>query len=210
MYNLDNYEPVEDRLAKFWADHKDDGRIVTRLLEVARNAEGKPVQYIVESEIWVGERCLATGLAEEVVGASPVNRTSALENAETSSLGRSLANAGYAKKGARPSREEMAKVTRHKGIDEADPFYNPRGTAAGPPPADRKASAKQLTYIVDLCKKAGFTDKAAMLGYVNTCLVAAQLEGVANATDLTFAQASAVIEQMKNSVTVEQFVQENG
>jgi hypothetical protein len=33
-----------------------------------------------------------------------------LENCETSAIGRALANAGYAPKGKRPSREEMSKV----------------------------------------------------------------------------------------------------
>jgi hypothetical protein len=35
-----------------------------------------------------------------------------LENCETSAIGRALANAGYAPKGKRPSREEMTKVVR--------------------------------------------------------------------------------------------------
>ena len=52
----------------------------------------------------------ATGLAEETVQGRGVNATSALENCETSAIGRALANAGYATKGKRASREEMAKV----------------------------------------------------------------------------------------------------
>jgi len=35
-----------------------------------------------------------------------------LENCETSAIGRALANAGFAAKGKRPSREEMAKVEK--------------------------------------------------------------------------------------------------
>jgi hypothetical protein len=52
----------------------------------------------------------ATGYAEETVTSRGVNQTSALENCETSAIGRALANAGYAPKGKRPSREEMSKV----------------------------------------------------------------------------------------------------
>jgi hypothetical protein len=37
-----------------------------------------------------------------------------LENGETSAIGRALANAGYAAKGKRPSREEMSKVVAKK------------------------------------------------------------------------------------------------
>jgi hypothetical protein len=57
---------------------------------------------------------VASGYAEEIVGASPVNRTSALENGETSAIGRALANCGFASEGKRPSRSEMEKVERYK------------------------------------------------------------------------------------------------
>ncbi|MBV5280514.1 MAG: hypothetical protein J0651_04550 [Actinobacteria bacterium] len=40
----------------------------------------------------------------------------ALENCETSAIGRALANAGYAPKGKRPSREEMSKVVAAKPV----------------------------------------------------------------------------------------------
>jgi len=55
-----------------------------------------------------------TGLAEETVQGRGVNATSALENCETSAIGRALANAGYATKGKRASREEMTKVATIK------------------------------------------------------------------------------------------------
>jgi deoxycytidylate deaminase len=41
-------------------------------------------------------RVIGTGYAEEVRASSNINRTSALENAETSAIGRALAAAGYA------------------------------------------------------------------------------------------------------------------
>jgi hypothetical protein len=50
---------------------------------------------------------VATGLASESISDRGVNSTSALENCETSAIGRALANAGYAAKGKRASREEM-------------------------------------------------------------------------------------------------------
>jgi hypothetical protein len=40
-------------------------------------------------------RCIATGHAEEFRAASQINSTSALENAETSAIGRALAAAGW-------------------------------------------------------------------------------------------------------------------
>jgi hypothetical protein len=61
----------------------------------------------------------ATGYAEETVSSRGVNQTSALENCETSAIGRALANAGYAPKGKRPSREEMSKVVAQKPVKPA-------------------------------------------------------------------------------------------
>lgn len=106
MFNLDDYETVEERLIKFWKDHP-DGLIHTELLNMAPN------QYIVKASIYRTEadsRAWTTGLAEETVQGRGVNATSALENCETSAIGRALANAGYATKGKRASREEMGKV----------------------------------------------------------------------------------------------------
>jgi hypothetical protein len=108
MFNLEDYQPVEDRLILFWKDHP-DGQIHTKLLD---SASGR---FIVEAAIYRTEADLrpwTTGLAEETIQGRGVNATSALENCETSAIGRALANAGYATKGKRASREEMAKVSK--------------------------------------------------------------------------------------------------
>ena len=108
-FDLESYETVESRLAKFWADHP-NGRTFT---EIVFHDERR---FIVRAEIYFDKEDInptATGYAEEIVGASPVNRTSALENCETSSLGRALSNCNYASQGKRPSREEMEKVERY-------------------------------------------------------------------------------------------------
>ena len=108
MFNLDDYETVEERLIKFWKDHP-DGQIHTKLLE---HSSGR---FIVEAAIFRTEadaKPWTTGLAEETIQGRGVNATSALENCETSAIGRALANAGYATKGKRASREEMTKVAK--------------------------------------------------------------------------------------------------
>jgi hypothetical protein len=108
MFNLADYEPVEVRLEKFIKDYP-DFRISTELevIEASR--------YIVKAYLFktaTDSVAWATGLAEETVTSRGVNQTSALENCETSAIGRALANAGYAPKGKRPSREEMTKVVK--------------------------------------------------------------------------------------------------
>jgi len=106
MFNLEDYETVEERLIKFWKDHP-DGQIHTKVIEASAS------RFIVEASIYRTEADLrpwTNGLAEETVQGRGVNATSALENCETSAIGRALANAGYATKGKRASREEMGKV----------------------------------------------------------------------------------------------------
>lgn len=120
FFNLEDYEPVEKRLGykenakSFWEDFP-EGRIITALLD------SSGTRFIVRAAIYKGTEDIiwTTGLAEETVQGRGVNATSALENCETSAIGRALANAGYATKGKRASREEMSKVAAGKVAEEA-------------------------------------------------------------------------------------------
>ncbi len=112
MFNLADYEPVEVRLEKFIKDYP-AFRISTELEVVEAS------RYIVKAYLYKDASdgvAWATGYAEETVTSRGVNQTSALENCETSAIGRALANAGYAPKGKRPSREEMSKVVAVKPV----------------------------------------------------------------------------------------------
>jgi hypothetical protein len=112
MFNLADYEPVEVRLEKFIKDYP-AFRISTELEVV------EATRYIVKAYLFKNAEdsvAWATGYAEETVTSRGVNQTSALENCETSAIGRALANAGYAPKGKRPSREEMSKVVAAKPV----------------------------------------------------------------------------------------------
>lgn len=100
---LADYEPVEVRLEKFWKDHP-DGSVTTELVDAADGV------FIVKATVSEADSIIATGYAREKENDGNVNRTSPLENCETSAIGRALANAGYAAKGKRPSREEMRKT----------------------------------------------------------------------------------------------------
>jgi hypothetical protein len=115
MFNLADYEPVEVRLEKFIKDYP-SFRIATELEVVEAS------RYIVKAYLYKDASdgvAWATGYAEETVSSRGVNQTSALENCETSAIGRALANAGYAPKGKRPSREEMSKVVAQKPVKPA-------------------------------------------------------------------------------------------
>ena len=82
------YATVAYRLALFRAEYP-KGCIVTKLVS---DTDGVIVFMATVDD---GDDMLATGYAEEVRGSSNINKTSALENAETSAVGRALAFAGY-------------------------------------------------------------------------------------------------------------------
>ena len=130
-WNLNDYETVESRLEK-WHSKFPDSRIRTKLLESNDN------RFVVFCELFKNatdtEPC-ATGLAFEVITDRGVNSTSALENCETSAIGRALANAGFAAKGKRASREEMAKVVAQSPIS--------------PPKVEQKQESWSVTPTAD-------------------------------------------------------------
>lgn len=107
--NLDNYEPVDERIARFRNDHP-NFRVLTDEWH-----EGEPgaTRWIVKASVWRDADNTgmpdATGFAFEIDGKGMTQRTAALETCETSAIGRALANLGYA--GNRSiTREEATKA----------------------------------------------------------------------------------------------------
>jgi hypothetical protein len=113
-FNLSDYETVEERIRRFYKDNP-DGRIITENQTTLQDRQVST--WVVYAAVYLtNDRealARATGLAYEIDGVGMANKTSALENAETSAIGRALANAGYSGN-KRASREEMAKVARDK------------------------------------------------------------------------------------------------
>ena len=114
---MDDYEPVEVRLARFWEQYP-DGRVDTWM---NRFENGQVVfcasLYRTSAD---EELAFAKGWAHEVVTERGVNSTSFVENCETSAIGRALANANFAPKGRRASLEEMEKVSRGRPKKSCD------------------------------------------------------------------------------------------
>jgi hypothetical protein len=134
VFNLQDYETVETRLEK-WHGQYPDSRVETELIEASNT------RFIVFCKLFKTEadpKPCATGLAFETITEKGVNSTSALENCETSAIGRALANAGFAAKGKRASREEMAKVNNA----EPNQYEKKLAERRYSPPATRSAAVE--------------------------------------------------------------------
>lgn len=111
-FNLNDYETVDHRIKRFYKDYP-PGRIITELLDVSGDIGAS--RWIVKALVYKnhdpGREPDATGMAFEVDGSGMANKTAALENGETSAIGRALANLGYSGD-KRASREEMKKASR--------------------------------------------------------------------------------------------------
>lgn len=136
-FNLDDYETVESRIKRFYADYP-DGRITTEWVNNTTWAdvvpEG-PKNWVVKACVYLtaGDQAnslpKATGFAQETDGTGGANNVDALANAETSSIGRALANMAMSGN-KRASREEMQKVnhvTERNWVAEADSITNIAG-----------------------------------------------------------------------------------
>jgi hypothetical protein len=128
-FDLSKYSTVAERLAKFHQDYP-DGRIITEWANEFAE-QGEKARWVIKTTIYLsaGDQAnnlpKATGYAFEIDGTGGANQTSALENAESSSIGRCLMVMGYSmnkEPNSLASREEMQKVVRAQKdfIAEAD------------------------------------------------------------------------------------------
>jgi hypothetical protein len=118
MNKLSNYEEVKDRLPRFWKA-VDKGRITTEIL----NHSDDFSRVVIKASLWDGDSLLATGIAMDWKDKDRnANRTNWVEVAETSAIGRAIANSRFQDpKAARPSREEMeVAIERQDAIKPKD------------------------------------------------------------------------------------------
>ena len=182
-FDLDSYEPVAARIARFWADHP-NGAIHSELVfDDGERCVVKATVYIDRTQLMPA----AVDYAEEIRTERGVNSTSRIENCSTSAQGRALAACGYAPTdwSKKPSREEMAKVQRMGGTDANRATAGSRATA-------RFATDGQRKFVNDLGKRRGLDD----LGILEAIHELLNDTAVVVET-LTFDQAKRIIEAWK-------------
>ncbi|HVG30577.1 MAG TPA: hypothetical protein VM864_12795 [Pyrinomonadaceae bacterium] len=158
---FEDYVPVAERLEKFYQTFP-EGRVTTSIVE--HSSESGFV--LMRAEVYRSAddaAPAATGHAFEVRGESYVNKTSYVENAETSAVGRALALLGFEVKRGIASREELQKTARMQpagapasapasaaGNAEAKPTVAPRAKEGGESAVDTDAeilkTAESLGY----------------------------------------------------------------
>ena len=199
-FNLDNYETVEDRLVKFWHDHP-DGRIATMMEDIT--ADKSMVVFRCDVYFHADDhKAKASGYAEETRNSSPVNKTSFVENCETSAIGRALANCGYAAKGSRPSREEMEKVQRApvSTAQVVKMFEGSTEVESKPTPVIKNpgasASPKQVGLINSLIRGKGMTPAE---GHEYVGMIVGRT--ITSLGDIAMGEASKIITSLKEIAT---------
>jgi hypothetical protein len=156
-FDLNSYETVEQRHARAIEAHPDLRSVMVNHTTPADRAQG---MWVVEARVYltaedqVADLPKATEWAFEIDGQGMANKTSALENAATSSLGRALRWALGGSKG--PSREEMAKAQR--------------GQTPKAPPVEWRAEIETATTVETLT---AVHTKAVAGGYASPELMSA-------------------------------------
>lgn len=178
-YDQNAYETVAERLQRAHGDHK-DLRIINRIVDIVRDEQNRPLQYIVESSVFYGDVLVAVDVAEEMVGSSFINKSNALENASTSATGRSLSLAGYmgtdpeTKKPVRPTQQDMEKSKRVEGTTKTAP-------QAKAPAAKREYSADEIasaTAVFALIEATSDLDELKSAWQLNADLLDVAIDGV--------------------------------
>jgi len=111
------YVLVSDRVL-FLADNEKGNYSIETSYDFIENAK----MFICKAKLTIGER-VYTGHAQEIIGDGYINKTSALENCETSAVGRACAMAGIGVLDSIASADEIRKA-ENRGEQQATPQSN--------------------------------------------------------------------------------------
>jgi len=142
-FNVEDYVTVNTRVQSFYEKYP-DGSIQTELVSFADGVVVMKARAFRNGQ----DNIPATGHAYEKEGSSFINKTSALENCETSAVGRALAMMGFHVSKSIASREEVENA-RHQ---QEQPDKSPR-KATTPRKPDKSANIDD--YVIPKGKQKG-------------------------------------------------------
>ena len=151
MGRLDNYEEVKDRLPRFW-DCVKQGRLVTEVLDHSENWD----QVVMKASLFDWGTLIATGIAMDWKDKdNQANKTNWVEVAETSAIGKAIANSRYQDPNAkRPSREEM-----EVALDRQDAPESPSDPSDPSKSQESSPNGKPVHPLIQLIEEHKLTDK---------------------------------------------------
>lgn len=137
-FNLEDYVQVNERIELFYKDHP-EGSIQTEITHL----EGDMVIIKAYAYRNPEDPRPCTGHAMEKAGSTFINKTSHIENCETSAVGRALAMMGYEIKKSVASREEVANARLNQGKqgkNESGDYWMGEHKVSDPLPEELKCS----------------------------------------------------------------------
>jgi hypothetical protein len=174
-FNLDEYIGVNERIEKFYEKYP-EGSLQT---EIVSNANG---EVIIKAYAYRNseDKHPTTGHAMEKEGSSFINKTSHIENCETSAVGRALAMMGFEIKKSVASREEVANAKLNQDKDPytppkapQTPLHEANGELISKPQANRifALSGGNADICKEVLKTFGYTksDEVKKTHYEATC-----------------------------------------
>ena len=143
-----DYIPVNERIKHFRANYPQH-RLISSIVELS---EGR---CVFKAEIWDGDMLVATGHAYELDGSSYINKTSYLENCETSAWGRALGCFGIGLDTSVASAEEVQNAQLNQGKPSPTPKAAQKFTK------ERSATKAQMEIIRAMFKANGIVKEDA-------------------------------------------------
>lgn len=144
-----DYAQVNDRIKAF-RELCPNGTITTDIIELANGVVTmKATVYDEEGKI------LGTGLAQEKESSSYINKTSYIENCETSAVGRALGFAGIGVDGSMCTAEELVNAITNQNKEPEKKQKTQKAPAQSGDPLLAKIDAEQKEQILAEMKRTG-------------------------------------------------------
>ena len=188
------YVTVNERIAAFREQYKNEMSLESEIVQM--DDKSITMKAVIKDK---DGRVIATGYANEEKAASNINRTSFVENCETSAWGRALANLGIGVEESMASADEVVQAVHRQSIIGQNKPVEPTGEtfeeAMSRPveTTEQKATLSQLNKIFALAKTLSISDDLLKAECV-------EKYNVSTRKDLTRSQASDLIDDFEKRI----------